>query len=605
MNEYKKVLRDPLFYLLPLLVAVFLVLINTKVATEISEVKLTKNDSTRNITFPYLENMKYNEIFSVSFNLAMKDESVKLHIIPDDCIQEILVNGKNFQLDGIKNKNLCDHSGGVHLDFSEYIQDSLNHFEIRIINSGGGLAGLDVKIPYSIFKNLSMIHIVFIFLFLFSFVLGLIRFRNYEIIFKSLLLLAASILFYFIAIYNNNIIPTEISVPMMVIFLGASCFFLPNKQINYTAFIFILTVLIGFMLIRGGLFYFKSGDYNSFLVHWVRQMRGLSYAEAISTKIGDYNMPYLYILALISRFNIADLFLIKLVSTAFDIVLAYYVMKIVSIKFENINVQIAAFFAVLGMPTVILNGAFWAQCDAIYAAMAIASLYYGFTNRSVCSYIFFGLALSIKLQAIFIAPVLIILIFLKKNKIIHIWISIVVLFLTIVPALIAGKPFIETISIYHGQMNSYPQMVLNTPNIYTLLGNVKFSNFNFVAILITGIVVVSLLYFLYLNKEKIISPADYVSTAFVFTLIIPMLLPRMHERYFFLAEVLAVILVFFDKKKWYFAPIIIIGSFMTYSRFLLGINYFISMEHASIIMIFITLIAVKNLVERFTKETLP
>jgi Gpi18-like mannosyltransferase len=273
-------------------------------------------------------------------------------------------------------------------------------------------------------------------------------------------------------------------------------------------------------------------------------------------------------------------------------------MKIVSIKFDSIHAQIAAFLAVLGIPTVILNGAFWAQCDVIYAALAIASLYYGFSSKSIKCLIFFGLAFSVKLQTIFIAPMLIVFLFTKRIKVIHLWVPVLTFFVTLIPALIAGKPFMETISIYREQMNSYPQMVLNTPNIYALLGNVRFENFNFAAILIAGIAVASLLYFFFLNREKIILPADYVSIAFVFTLLMPMLLPRMHERYFFLADVLSVVFVFFNKKRWYFAPIVILGSFMTYSRFLLGRDYIVPIEYASLAMIFITIIAIKDLVER-------
>jgi Gpi18-like mannosyltransferase len=251
-----------------------------------------------------------------------------------------------------------------------------------------------------------------------------------------------------------------------------------------------------------------------------------------------------------------------------------------------------------------MNGAFWAQCDVIYAALVMASLYYGFTGKSIKYFIFFGLALSVKLQTIFIAPMLFVFLFMRKIHIRHIWVFFVTFLATLVPALIAGRSFMETIFIYNGQTNSYPYMVLNTPNIYILLGNVKFENFNFVAILFAGIATMSLLYFLYLNRKKITTCADYVYIAFVFTLLIPMLLPRMHERYFFLADVLSVVLVFFNKKRWYFAPIIILGSFMTYSRFLLGINYYIPMEYASIIMIFITVIAVRDLVERFKSPIL-
>lgn len=603
MNLVKKILREPLLYLLPLLVLAFLTVINTeKNDTEILDVKLTRNHVTENIKFPYLvSDMPKDEVFLVSFNLSVKNKPVTLNVIPDDCIREISIDGKNFPLGGVK--GLCDTQKGAYIDFSEYVHEGFNYFDLHVDNRGGGPSGLNVaKISL---RQFSLMHYAFALLLLVSLSLMLWKSKNNEPVFKLVLLFTASFLFWLIA--NNasqtpEIVPAGGIVFLTAIFFAASFIFLLNKRVNYTTFIFILTVLAAFILVRGGLLYFKSIDYNNFLAPWLRQMRGLSITEAISTKIGDYNMPYLYVLALISRLSINELFLIKFVSIAFDAILAYYAMKIVSIKFENINIQIAAFTAVLGIPTVIMNGAFWGQCDVIYAALGIASLYYGFTGKSIRCFIFFGLAFSVKLQTIFIAPVLIVFLFTKKIKISHLWVPVLTFFATLVPAIIAGKPFIETISIYHEQTNSYPQMVLNTPNIYALLGNVKFENFNFAAVLMTGIAVASLLYFLYVNREKIISITDYFNIAFVFTLIIPMLLPRMHERYFFLADVLSVVLVFFNRKRWYFAPIIITGSFMTYSRFLLGRDYLVPIEYASIAMIFITLIAVKDLVENFLSK---
>jgi Gpi18-like mannosyltransferase len=596
----KKILCEPLFYLVPLLIAAFLMLISTDTTTEISEVKLTRNDKTQNITLPYSANMEYNEVFFVFFNLTLKNKSVKLNIIPDDCIQEILVNGEQFSLEGVK--GLCNDKKGVSLDFSKYIQDGLNRFEIRIINSGGGPAGINV-VPYDEYGNFSLMHYIFVLLVLISFVIALKKLNSEIHIFlqsllKLFLLFAATMLLYFIASSKFEIIPSQSVIFLICIFIGASSIFLFNKRINCIVFAFILTVLAPLVLVRGAMLYFKSVDYNNFLSHWISRMRDLSIAEAMIAKIGDYNMPYMYVLMLISRFQISDLYLIKLATISFDIVLAYYAMKMVSIKFESINVQIAAFITTLCIPTVILNGAFWGQCDVIYAALALAFLYYGITDKSIKAYIFLGLAFSVKLQTIFIAPMLLVFLFTKKIHIKHIWVLLATFIATLVPALIAGRSFVGTISIYSEQTDSYPNMVLNTPNIYTLLGNVNFGNFNFAAIMLAGIATISLLYFLYINREKIATSTDYVSIAFVFVLLMPMLLPRMHERYFFMADVLSVVLVFFNKKRWYFAPIIIMGSYMTYVRFLLGREYLIQMEYASIIMVFVTLIAIKDLVER-------
>jgi Gpi18-like mannosyltransferase len=593
----KKILCEPLFYLLPLLAVLYLIIVPVEKGVGISDITITRNDNTENIKLPYLIGMAEGEVFYVSFNLLVENKkSAKLKIIPDDCLQEISINGENFPLNGVK--GLCDYMKGAYFDFSEHVADGLNSFYLTVKNNGGP-GGVDVVVTS--LERSSLMHWIFVFLLLISFSLMLWRFRSNERIFKLALLFIVTIIFWLVASnagQRSDLIPRDSVAFLAAIFFGASLIFLFNKHVDYTTFIFILTMVAAFVLIRGGLLYFKSSDYNIFLASWVRQMQELSLREAISAKIGDYNMPYLYVLALISRMNINNLYLIKLVSIAFDMVLAYYAMKIVSIKFNSINVQITAFLAVLGIPTVMLNGAFWAQCDVVYSSLVLAMLYYGFTGKSIKCLIFFGLAFSVKLQTIFIAPMLIVFLFTKKIKVIHLWVPILTFFATLVPALIAKKPFMETFSIYYKQVNSYPHMEAGALNIYVLLGDVSFANFNFAAIFMAGIAVASLLYFLYLNREKITLPADYVSIAFVFTLIIPMLLPRMHERYFFLADVLSVVLVFFNKKRWFFAPVIIMGSFMTYSRFIIGKNYGTLIEYASIAMIFITVIAVKDLVER-------
>jgi len=591
----KKLLRQPLLYLLPLLVVAFLSLINTNIATKISEVQLTRNNITQNIKLPYLDDMEHNEVFSVSFDLMIENENLKLNLIPDDCIQELLVNGERFPLDSIQ--GLCDGTAGAIFKLSKYVQKGVNHFDVRIINSGGGPAGIDVEL-HNKYGNFSLTHYVSILLLFLCF-----AFISRQSLFKLLLLFVATVLLYFVAGLRYEVIPDQSIIFLVLIFISTSSIFLFNKRVNCLAYAFILTALACLMFVRGALLYFRSMDYNGCLIHWVARMRELSVTGTMVESIGDYNMPYMYVLMLISRFNISDLYLIKIVSIIFDIVLAYYVMKVVSLKFDNINVRIAAFITTLCIPTVILNGAFWAQCDVIYTALALAFLYYGMVDKSIRAYVFLGLAFSIKLQTIFIAPVLIVFLFAKKINIKHIWVLPVTFFATLVPALLAGRPFMETITIYSGQMDAYPFMVLDAPNIYTLLGDVKFENFNFAAIMFAGIATIYLLYFLYMNREKITTHSDYVSIAFAFVLIIPMLLPRMHERYLFMADVLSVVLVFFNKKRWYFAPMIILGSYVTYIKCLQIQDFLIPLKYISIVMIFVTLIVIKDLIERFRNRS--
>ncbi len=183
----KKILSEPLFYLLPLLAVAYLIITPTR--KEILDVKITRNNITENIQLPYLDDMAKDEVFFISFNLSLENKSAKFNITPDDCIEEILINGKNFPLDGVQ--RLCDYVKGVYFDFTEYVQEGLNHFELKMKNSGGP-GGLRIEIPYNGFKSLSLRHYIFTLLFLFSVALILKKFK-FKFIAISIILLGITV----------------------------------------------------------------------------------------------------------------------------------------------------------------------------------------------------------------------------------------------------------------------------------------------------------------------------------------------------------------------------------------------------------------------------
>jgi len=165
-------MREPLFYILLLLAVAYIII--TPARMEFSNIKSTRNNNTEDIKLPYSFNGEREE-FTVSFNLSIKNKrTAKFNIIPDDCIQEILINGKTFPLDGIK--GLCDYSKGAYFDFSKYVQEESNFFEIRVLNHGGS-GGLKIQTPYNGFKSLSLMHYIFTLLLLLSIALILRKFK--------------------------------------------------------------------------------------------------------------------------------------------------------------------------------------------------------------------------------------------------------------------------------------------------------------------------------------------------------------------------------------------------------------------------------------------
>ena len=70
---------------------------------------------------------------------------------------------------------------------------------------------------------------------------------------------------------------------------------------------------------------YRTLDYINFLSRWVEFFRLHGGFRALKYSVGNYNIPYLYFLALFSVLPIDDLYLIKLLSTLSDVLLAWAV----------------------------------------------------------------------------------------------------------------------------------------------------------------------------------------------------------------------------------------------------------------------------------------
>ena len=100
---------------------------------------------------------------------------------------------------------------------------------------------------------------------------------------------------------------------------------------------------------------------------------------------------------------------IKLISVSFDLVLGYFSYRIVRLRYPHGWAPTVAAAAVLFLPTVVLNSALWGQIDATYTSLALGGLYFMLRRRPWLACTFFGLALSFKLQVVFLFPVLLLL----------------------------------------------------------------------------------------------------------------------------------------------------------------------------------------------------
>lgn len=344
---------------------------------------------------------------------------------------------------------------------------------------------------------------------------------------------------------------------------------LSRSESRASDFIFTLLAVSALIYIRVMLLYYRSGDYNSFLVNWVEEMRGMSLTEAMRANIGDYNMPYMYVLFIISRIPCSDLILIKAFSCLFDVLLAGVAMLIVRHLTASETKGRIAYIAMLALPTAALNGAMWGQCDSVYAFFCVAAFYLLLKKRGSLAVLSVAVAFSFKLQTVFIFPALVLCLLcgrLKPRALL--WFPVGVAAMSL-PALLCGRGLADTFMIYIRQTQSYPSLDMNCPTVFRLVYNVEFDSFNMIGIMLGGLAAVTVLYVGWRLRDRL-DGSRLLALFCLSAVALVYFLPRMHERYYFLADVFSLMLVLVNRKYWYAPTVIILSSFTAYAYYLFG-----------------------------------
>ncbi len=348
---------------------------------------------------------------------------------------------------------------------------------------------------------------------------------------------------------------------------------------------------------------YETLDYQNFLHPWVAFYRNNLGFRSLAYPLGNYNIPYLYFLCFFSYLPIRDLYLIKLLSIFFDVLLAFGAMKLLGLCAENKRLRLACFFTVLFLPTVVLNGALWGQCDSIYVALALLGLWLGLKDMPVLSVLFFALSFGFKLQAVFILPIMAVLWFRGNYKIWHFALFPAFYVLLVLPAVALGKPFLETLTLYTSQTGSIGTgLNYNSPSVYALFwrspettdaANLGIAGaFTYMLILLT---------FCFLRRDRL-SDRAVLTAALLFAVGIPFLLPHMHERYFFGADVLSVVLGFACIPGIPAALLTQFASLLGYHAYL-KMRYLLYMDHGSRALIGVILLGIVQLLYDTAGET--
>lgn len=333
----------------------------------------------------------------------------------------------------------------------------------------------------------------------------------------------------------------------------------------------IIGVSLAFVL-RWCVLGYETLDYQDWIRVWLNSLREYGPWAGLGREIWscNYNVPYLYFLSVITLSDVYDLYLVKLVSILFDVLMAFTVMKLVGLFRQSPARRLAAFIGVLWMPTVFLNGALWGQCDVIYAAFAVAGVYFALSDRPGWSVAAVAVSISFKLQGIFLLPAYFALFIGKKIRFRYFFLFPAVYVATILPAVLAGRDFWELLTLYFRNTSSIGDgLNYNSSSMYALF---DFSALDKgpaarIGILLAAFFCIGIYIWLFLRREEI-TDRTLLGVCLLFCVGVPFLLPHMHDRYFFMADVLAFALAVISVKMIPTAALVSFGSFLGYYAYL-------------------------------------
>ncbi len=329
------------------------------------------------------------------------------------------------------------------------------------------------------------------------------------------------------------------------------------------------------VLIRISLFDFKSSDFLCCYRVWYYHIQTLGF-RAFRQDFSAYNPPYLYVLYLIARFapNLSNLVAVKLPSIVADFVSAGFVHEIVRLRRRSLLEAFLAYVAALFAPTVLLNGAWWGQTDSLYAVGLLACVYCLLTRRRWLAMLAFGVALSVKLQSAFLLPFLVALWLRGQFNWKH-WLAVpAMLALSILPAWLVGRPLASLAAIYLSQGEYFTALTMYAPTLYTWLPSPpELFRLFFPAGLVLAITVTGIFVLLIAYSRVRLSRQLIIQLAALCVMLVPFVTPKMHERYFYPADLLSIAFAFYSPSYFYVALVVNMSSFFSYVAACFGEQY--------------------------------
>jgi Gpi18-like mannosyltransferase len=306
------------------------------------------------------------------------------------------------------------------------------------------------------------------------------------------------------------------------------------------ALVTVVLILCGAIWLYSLVWPVTSGDMRGWLVPWYEHIMANGRIATFSAPFANYTPPYLYLLSAMTLFDgvLPVISLIKLLSILGACALAaaaYYLLR--ALRTPN-ALQAGAW--VLLLPSVVFNAPILGQCDVIWTAACLMAVAEAIKHRVRPMLFWCGVAVAFKAQAVFIAP-FVLAVLLERRTPLYLWaIPPAVFAVAMLPAWAAGWPAQDLATIYLRQAEWAPEFIGNAANPWSIAefvgAGAAAAEFTWVGFAAAALATIA--YLCFYTRHRL-SQHELLTAALVSSMMLPFLLPKMHERFFFLADILA------------------------------------------------------------------
>lgn len=298
---------------------------------------------------------------------------------------------------------------------------------------------------------------------------------------------------------------------------------------------------------------------------------------AFGDNFSVYPPPYLYLLgvATTSHAWLEPVTAIKMISMAFDLAAAAIAYLIIRLYVADVRRARVGALLVLLIPTVWLNSAAWGQSDVIYTTFLLGCVYFVLRGWPPWSMISFGLAFSVKLQAVFLLPFVAFEWWRRSYRKSVLLVPVAIYVAVGFPVVLFGRSFVDLLKIYPRQAQIFTDLSISAPSLWAVCfltadrcrGGAGWLG---VGVTLMSVILTVAAVLVFCRRRWRDAFASTMLAATGSALLVPLVLPRMHERYFFPADVLSFLLAVCIPRLWYLAVGVQVASWLSYATYLWG-----------------------------------